>query len=310
MLAVAAVAGTACGPISGSEAADDEANLQTTQQPDLLGVTDFQRCASEWGTDGDPDTCHLGQGGKYVAFGAKDSSGVAHFNFSYFPAGDVPCSNDSFPGQADPLPGAVKRCYFTNLGRVAVDGARFTPYSVTGATGTVQIAYGGDSGFFNFKDVSAFGTYTCDAATFDSVYRPTGAPVACYQVLVGYHRVATDGGSFTVSPNRPVPAAYGNAGIWTYKNVSGTVSCSVQTFGGFGGSGGTCYVLDLGNNYLVPESQSFSMPRGYDIYRVAYTSGNGNAIVRNLRSGMCNNATFTDPQYGVQKHCYGVALIR
>ena len=313
-LALTAIAGTACGADSGVVAADNESNLVTTQQAYadylLLLGTGYHYCATEWGNGGNPDTCHLGKGGKYVAFGATDSSGFPRYNYKYFPAGDVRCSNDSFPGQADPVPGVIKSCYFTNLSRVASEGAQFTPYGVTGAVGTVQIVYGSDGAFTAPTKVSAFGRYTCNTATFGSA--GGSGSRACYQLLVGYHWVADDGGTFTVSANGPVPAVYGSGGLWYFATVSGTVSCWGGAFGSMGtGPGRSCYVMDLGDKYLASENQSFSMARGSDSYPVLYTSGhNGNAILRNLRYGTCNNATFTDPHWGSQKYCYGTGLIR
>jgi hypothetical protein len=309
---------TGCGADPGIGVADDDSNVAVAEQHYDLNyqAISYFYCGTEWGEGGKPDTCHLGQGGKYVAFGWEDPNNRANsrYIFKYFPAGDVRCSNDSFPGQTDPAPGKTKSCYFTNMGKVADEGARFTPSSVTGASGTVEIVFGGDLGFFSLsKKVSAFDTITCDSATFGYDGHVTGAPLACYQLSVGYHRVAGAFEKFTVTPNKPVPAAYGSGGYWYYRTLTasgnGQLTCNPADFGAMGG-GDSCYVLDLGNNFLAAENKSFSMPRGYDTYPVVYSSGfNGNNIMRNLRTGTCNNTTFTDPQWGMQKNCYGTALI-
>ena len=241
-------------------------------------------CSNEY------ETCAVG-GKKYVAYGAN---GV--FTFKAV-TGSVACSNDVF---GDPIPGPVKACYFANYGLDVGEGGM----SVAPAAG-VDVAYGAN-GVFNFARVS--GNYFCNSGTFggDPI---VGVVKACYRVLPDYRRVAAEGGTLTGLNQTSV--AYGANGSFTFKVLSGTVSCNNATFGYDPqvNVGKSCYtpLFSVGPP-IAEEGGAFNWTGGME----TYGSGlDGNYLQKSTFGvGPCTNAHFGgDPDPLAPKHCYGVNVI-
>jgi hypothetical protein len=266
---------------------------------------DWVLCAKQWGVDGYPEYCYLGQGGKYMAYGVPNTTS---FYFQYFAEGStVHCGDDTF---GDPAPGYSKTCYFANLNRAATQGNTF----VYG--GAETIAYGGHGAFY-FTTLIGSGTKYCTRSDLGFSNEPNSIDSNdCYRVLGGYTSVVSEGETYTSgSSSHTVPYAFGKEGTYYFANIQGTnVSCTASNFGAPSGSGRRCYKLNLGSGTYASENNTFTMSAGYDYYPGQYTSGlDGNVIFRNLGSGTwtCNTSTFNslDPDWGVTKLCFATGLI-
>ncbi len=261
---------------------------------------DLIPCATEGGT------CTVGQGGKYAAFGVE-----GQLVFQAMPAGTFTCDRATF-GNRDPAVGTGKTCYFANYSWLADENQKFTPYSLTGVTGPVNVAFGAN-GKFLYATLDGLTQYTCSKSLFPGEDLAPNVQRACYLGLSGYHWVSNEryDGTTVLKGLNKTPVAYGANGYFKFAVVTGDSPCNNETFGDPSfGVVKACYVLDLGKNYLTTENQTFNMPRG-DYCPVAYTSGrNGNVAVSSLCSGSCNNATFGDSDRGFTKYCWGTSLIR
>jgi len=329
-VSIAALAiSVSCGAVDETQSSTGEPQLSTAKERlsslhNRLNYLDYVLCAMEWGANGYPSSCYLGQGGKYMAFGDPSTDS---FTYKYFPSGEVTCSVGSFG--TDPAPGVGKTCYFTNLSLLATQGNTFSPYSKFGTTGNVFVAYGGNGHLWLGGPLNSYQTLTCSyeglgyASNNPSEPNP-GGPNDCYQALVGYHMVATEGQSFTINTTHTSPVAYFGfggtdaQGAFYYANLNGTVQCSASTFGAAarvpGSSVGYCFALDLGTHFVANEGNNFSLPGGASIYPSQYTSGlDGNVISQGLGAGTwnCSNGTYSnlDPDYWVGKSCYAYSLI-
>ena len=235
----------------------------------------FFKCADEGGT------CPVGGPPRYLAYGANGS-----YNFQSA-SGAVPCNNAQF---GDPAVNQTKACYFSSYGYLGAENATVT------VGGQLNIAYGAN-GRFVFKDMQ--GSFVCDNATFtDPIPGPTKA---CYYGPLPYTFMASEGGTFNVTPN--VPVAYGGGGTFAFKILSGSIACTNATFGDPApGTSKSCYALPA--PFAVDESQPFSTTGAAGMY---YGSGlNGNFAAGGYLSGTCSNAFFgLDPDVTRTKHCYG-----
>jgi hypothetical protein len=173
----------------------------------------------------------------------------------------------------------------------------------TGYAYNQVIAYG-RSGRFNFKKIN--GRFTCNDTTFGN---PISGSKACYTAVPDYGFRTTEGGTLTLGSS-PIPVAYGADGHWTFKALSGTVSCSNETFGYDPNSGKqkSCYSLDAG--YVANEGQWFDLSGpGIQSCTVYYLDaefyGAGNLVKKSQMSGYCTNSALGgDPAPGFAKQCY------
>lgn len=271
---------------------------------------DWVHCGTERGADGYPQYCYVGNGGKYIAYGAPNTSS---FYFQHFTENStVYCNNATF---GDPAPGQTKACYFANFSQLATQGNTFTPYSKFGTGEYVDVAYGGN-GIFAFTTVYGYSTFTCtrDLVGLPSEPNPSG-PNDCYQALVGYHKVASEGSNFVGNSSHATAVAFGNNGTYYYTNIQGSsISCSAANFGAPSGSGRNCFAVALTSYYKTSEGGQFTVPSGNYVNYAQFTSGkDGNVIPAYLSAGTwtCNAQLFggLDPDYGETKHCYEVSYI-
>ena len=233
--------------------------------------------------------CPIG-GNKYVAFGANGSFTFKALN------GTHTCETGSFDG-IDPAGNQLKNCYFANYEFRASEGSN--PVSVTPGT---EIAFGAN-GVFNFRRITS-STFVCDRSTFGNPL--VNVPKACYQPMPGYNRVAGNGEQFSAGSGASV--AYGNGGRFNFKIVSGSVSCSVGTFGDpASGVQKDCFLLQL-NIPVAAEGQSFNLQSSSV---VSYTSGlDGNVLIKSgVTSDTCSSSNYGgDPDLGTVKQCYASIL--
>jgi hypothetical protein len=223
---------------------------------------------------------------RYVAYGANG-------NFVYAnKSGVFACNNATFG--TDPAPNIAKACYFSVYGEPLPESDQV----VTAPPGS--IAYGAD-GAFNFITLAGtpgeFSPFSCNNATFGDP--APGKPKACY--FVPYIKQVDEGGSFV--NNSFTPLIYGANGKFVYVASSGTVSCSNATFGDpIPGVPKACYVAS-NLHYLADEGQPLNANvAGTVVYS---SSKNGNFTRASISGGgICNNATFGDPDFGVAKRCY------
>jgi hypothetical protein len=241
---------------------------------------DYFPCATEG------QTCVLGSG-RYVAFGAN-----GRFVFKNL-QGSSACVISTFG--VDPAPGVAKSCLFANYRQVLSENQQAT------IAPAENVAYGAN-GTFNFRTVS--GTFRCDNATFGDPI--PGQVKSCYLPLPDYSPAVNEGSP--LAGLNMTAMAYGANGKFVFKILSGTITCTVATFGSdpAPGVGKTCYALVAPR---IADEGGVYATSGPAI--VLYGSGlNGNFIASSQLNAACSNATFGgDPDFGFGKHCYRRTVI-
>ncbi|WP_051801129.1 chitinase [Streptomyces sp. NRRL F-525] len=186
----------------------------------------WAQCASENGTCGVSGTTA-------VAYGAS-----GRFNYAT-ETGSTPCTNAVF---GDPISGTAKSCY----GQTAPPATNvWTSCAAEGGTcafsGVMTVAYGAGSSF-NYATLP--GGTACSNAVFGD---PAANTVkSCYLIgappsFATWTNCAAEDGTCTFSGTHEV--AYGAAGRYVYRSVSGSTGCSNGVFGDpVSGTAKSCYV--------------------------------------------------------------------
>lgn len=252
-----------------NETAATIAAFRTTALPDYMA------CASE------RQTCSF-SGTKMVAYGAADKFAYRRLT------GGTACTNAVF---GDPAPGVAKTCYV---------GADVYAYCASEGqtcsfTGTRNVAYGAN-GAYAYKVLTA--GVLCSNATFGDP--APGVVKGCHVGPQAYVYCAAEAQNCPLSGIQNV--AYGAAGRFVYKTLSGNVSCSNATFGDPApGVAKACYVGPQGYTHCSAQNQTCSFP---GTRTVAY-GANGTFVQKRFTGAVaCNDATFGDPAPGVWKACY------
>lgn len=254
-----------------------------------LAPMGFFKCADKGGS------CFVGSPGtfgprgpalepKYLAFGGNGSYVFLSSR------GTITC-DASFFG-SDPAPGQAEACYYAAYHPLAAEGA------ASSISGTANVAFGQGTDF-SYKEIS--GSFTCDATTFSA---PAGSGRQCYNGPHSYTYVAQEGGSVTVGTKTSV--AYGAAGAFVFRVMTGTFTCNNDTFGDPSRDHTkACYTFNY--PFRADEGQAYNVTPGLNP-RVYYGSGmNGNFVIGASATGTCSTAFFTgqDPDAGHPKHCWG-----
>jgi hypothetical protein len=222
---------------------------------------------------------------RLVAFGANE-------NFVYKSlAGSFSCTRETFDGQ-DPAFGATKACYISAYAPLGDEGSTFTLPS------TADVAFGRD-GNFEYKLIQGNTPFGCDQGTFGAIGQ-TGNH--CFVAPAGYTFIGNEGDRVTVANSTAV--AFGGAGGFDYRLMSGTFSCNSDSFGDDPSFGHTkaCYAFEV--PFVASEGSAFTAPSG----TVFFGSGtNGNFVTKTgAASGTCSNEFMgnTDPDVTHLKQCW------
>jgi len=186
----------------------------------------WAQCASENGT------CAV-SGTTAVAYGAS-----GRFNYATETA-STPCTNAVF---GDPISGTAKSCY----GQSAPPATNvWTSCAAEGGTcafsGVMTVAYGAGSSF-NYATLP--GGTACSNAVFGDP--ASGTAKSCYLIgappsFATWTNCASEDGTCTFSGTHEV--AYGAAGRYVYRSVSGSTGCGNAVFGDpISGTAKSCYV--------------------------------------------------------------------
>jgi hypothetical protein len=267
----------------------------------------YYRC----GIDG--ETCAIGPGKLYMAYGANGS-----YVYKLL-GGSVACGVSTFG--SDPAPGVVKSCYFSNYGTSVNMPGTGLALENQSATADGNVAFGANGAFF-FR--TFHGSFTCNTATFGDPI--VGVSKACYIAAPAYTRVASDGGSIPSVMNTPV--AWGAGGKFVYMQAGNPVvdanqftsPCATGVPGGFAydpapGVAKDCYKLTDGHagtattQLMANDDQNWTSRTG-QVINTFYGSGrNGNFVLysTNNSTGPCS-ALFGDPDPAVVKYCWNAPV--
>ncbi len=260
-------------------------NLKLGQQNEEMS---YLKCSNEY------DTCFVGAPDpanptnslqRLVAFGAN--GGYVYKSLG----GSFPCTRDTFGGQ-DPAVGAIKACYISAYAPIANEGSTFTLSS------KADVAFGRD-GTFEYLPVPANTPTTCNKATFGNM---TQTGNQCFVAPAGYTFLGTEGDNLTVPNSTAV--AFGAAGGFNYRVMSGSFSCNTDAFGGDDPAYSHtkfCYAFNV--PFVASEGNSFSAPSGTVFYG---TGTNGNFVTKTgVTSGTCSNDFMgVDPDVTHFKNCW------
>jgi hypothetical protein len=168
---------------------------------------------------------------KLVRYGANNA-----YVYQVVSSLNIICSDQAFG--SDPIPSAVKECLFIDLPTVggtiwtqcAIEGGQCS----SGSNGARTVAYGyAPAAAFNYKTLTSSFPIACTAAVFSGDPYPSAAKT-CYVApsewtTGGWLLCANDGGTCNVQGTKTV--AYGEGTTFTYKNVTGSISCRSSSFG-------------------------------------------------------------------------------
>ena len=253
-----------------------------------LGQMSFLKCGDEY------ESCFVSTPNpaqpsnplpRLVAFGAN-----GHFVYKSL-AGSFSCTRETFDGQ-DPAFGATKACYISAYAPLGDEGSTFTLPS------TADVAFGRD-GNFEYELIEANTPFGCDQGTFGPIGQ-TGNH--CFVAPAGYTFIGKDGDRVTVANSTAV--AFGGAGGFNYRLMSGTFSCNSDSLGDDPSYGHKkfCYAFEV--PFVASEGSAFTAPSG----TVFFGSGtNGNFVTKTgAASGTCSTEFMdnTDPDVTHLKQCW------
>jgi hypothetical protein len=274
--------------------------------------TDFHECAA---LNGSCVTKPSEQ--RLLAFGANGYYSYALSSMT----GTTACNLATFGG-VDPNPGAAEYCYMSTYALAAIDGK---PFSLSAPA---DVARGSDTGYsYNGAGRLNKGTYTCNSNVFSQIYQtdptpgyggPDGAGPYCFAGpdQNEYVYMGDQNSTFTVPPSTPM--AYGGAGHFVFKIVSGTVTCNASTFPDptFPNSTAypfytkSCYRLQY-PNWVADENQSLVVPTGTPVFFGTGLNGNFLQMVTPPSGASCTTSAFggdPDPTTG-GKHCWACGAL-
>ena len=274
-------------------------STQALETVDLEGTSNmgFYECADE----GPTNSCAQSTTGQLVAFGAN-----GHYTYGSTSVSPVPCAVRYF---GDPIPNVAKKCYIS-------------AYSILTSEDTVgsvvqksNVAFGAN-GRFVFANVT--GKFNCSLSTFGGNANDPAPNVkkACYVALPDYTFVAdetTPPAEFDLGAD-PRPVAYGANGKFSFRLLSGIVSCGNGTFGDpISGTQKACYVLHSGYKYFGAEDEVV-VPPSSSWCEFIFTSGlSTSSIHRWFDPALpfkCSNETFgRDPAPQERKYCFGSCAV-
>jgi hypothetical protein len=148
----------------------------------------------------------------------------------------------------------------------------------------------------------------CNVATFGDPQ--SGGVNDCYLGAAPFYYSPSVAEGGTITGLNKTPIAFGAAGGFVFRVLTGNQVCNAATFDNIDPALGTaknCYTFTANGAFLRDEGQGFNTVPNM---RVAYGSGsNGNFLRRTFPNALsnvpCSNEIFGgDPRYGVLKHCW------